>query len=234
MDYHFTIDFSSQPAGQHENHHNILGAKRNDPAPWYGFQIRQTSTNKNISFGTQFATGNNTNTTISPMSSTGNVGEYNLKVIYDPTASTAKFRVINANTGVDIVSYNNTFPNIPELEYIKVTLGYALDGNGDPYRYSNINVMDFNIQKLNAVSTPDILCSANTVALSCRTSGADIYYRVNRSGDYVLYTGPFAISAITVVDAYAEDDYRQSAIASETCMYIFSPPFMATKSISFL
>lgn len=219
MDYHFTIDTSNQPAGQHENHHNVLAAKRNDPAPWYGFQLRQTGTASAITLGTQFSTGNNTNTTIPPMSTTGKVGEYNLKIIYDPTASTNRFRCINANNGTVIYSNNGTFPNIDDLKYIKVTLGYALDGNGDPYRYSNINVMDFNIQKLNAVSTPDILCSANTVTLSCRTSGADIYYRVNRSGDYVLYTGPFAISAITVVDAYAEAEYRQSALASETCMY---------------
>lgn len=219
MDYHFTIDFANQPSGQDENHHNILTAKRANPSPWYGFQIRQTSTARTVTFGTQFATGSNTNTSVSPMSMTGSVGEYNFKVIYDPTASTNKFRVLNANTSASIFTSNNTFPDIDDLKYLKVTLGYAMDTNGDPFRYSNINVMDFNIQKLNAVSTPSILCSANTVSLSCRTSGASIYYRVNRSGDYVLYTAPFAISAITVVDAYAEADYRQSAIASETCMY---------------
>jgi hypothetical protein len=52
---HFTIDFSNQPPGQDENHHNILTMKRAAPSPWYGFQIRHSSTNKYIQLGTQFS-----------------------------------------------------------------------------------------------------------------------------------------------------------------------------------
>lgn len=222
MDFHFTMDFSNQPAGQHENHHNALGAKRNDPSPWYGFQIRQTGTNKYVQFGTQFATGSNTNTTVQPMSLTGNVGEYNFKVIYDPTASTNKFRVINANTGTDIVTYNNTFPNTDELKYIKVTLGYALDGNGDPYRYSNINVKNFSIRKLRSVATPSITCSGNVVTMTCETVGADIYYILNQSGVYAKYTTPITISANTVVHAYAVLGDDSSTTVSKECEYVSS------------
>ena len=82
LDFNFTIDFSNQPAGQDENHHNILTMKRATPSPWYGFQLRQSSTNKNIILGTQFSGGSNTNTTITPMSLTGNVGEYNIKISF--------------------------------------------------------------------------------------------------------------------------------------------------------
>ena len=33
MDIHFTIDFTSQPAGQNDNHHNIINSKRATPEP---------------------------------------------------------------------------------------------------------------------------------------------------------------------------------------------------------
>ena len=81
------------------------------------------------------------------MSLQGNVGEYNLRIIYDPTAATNKFQCINTNTGAVIFSKNDTFPDIPELKYLRMTIGYAMDENGNPYRYSNINVQNFSIQR---------------------------------------------------------------------------------------
>jgi hypothetical protein len=33
MDLHFTIDFTNQPAGQNDNHHNIINSKRATPEP---------------------------------------------------------------------------------------------------------------------------------------------------------------------------------------------------------
>jgi hypothetical protein len=39
------------------------------------------------------------------------------------------------------------FPDIPELRYLKVVVGYAMDENGNPYRYSNINVKNFNLRR---------------------------------------------------------------------------------------
>ena len=121
--------------------------KRATPSPWYGFQLRYSSTNKNIILGTQFTSGSNINTTISPMTLTGNVAEYNLRIVYDPTASTNKFQCFNANTDAVIYSKNDVFPDIPELEYLKVTIGYAMDEFGHPFRYSNINLQNFSIQR---------------------------------------------------------------------------------------
>lgn len=217
VDFHFTIDFLNQPAGQDENHHNILTAKRSNPSPWYGFQLRQTSTTKSIILGTQFATGSNTNTTIQPMSTTGNTGEYNFKIIYDPTASTNKFRCINANTGTNIYTNNGTFPDIPELEYIKVTIGYAMDPNGDPYRYSNINVMNFNIRKLGRVTSPVIHFDGQYATITCSTEGATIYYALDASETFAQYTAPIPITTETLVKAYAELDERKSVVASKVC-----------------
>jgi hypothetical protein len=66
LDIHFTIDFTDQPAGQDSNLHNILTMKRADPEPWYGFQLRQSGSLRQITLGTQFDTGNNVNTNLSP------------------------------------------------------------------------------------------------------------------------------------------------------------------------
>ena len=148
MNIHFTIDFTAQPANQNENHHNIMTMKRATPSPWYGFQLRHSSTNKNIIIGTQFATGNNTNTTINPQWVTTNkVGEYDLTITYNPTAASNRFVCYNNLTQANVYTSNNTFPNTDELKYLRVTIGYAMDENGNPYRYSNINLQNFTIQR---------------------------------------------------------------------------------------
>lgn len=219
LDFHFTIDFTQQPAGQDENHHNILTAKRANPSPWYGFQLRHSSTNKSIILGTQFSGGSNTNTTVTPMSLTGNVAEYNFKIIYDPTASTNKFRALNADTSAVIFSKNDVFPDIEALKYLKVTIGYAMDPNGDPYRYSNINVMNFSLRRLTSVVPPVITCDGEHVSITCETAGATIYYRLNQAGLYTAYTSSFTISADTIVQAYAELNDEKSATVTETCRF---------------
>lgn len=148
MHIHFYINFSQQPAGQDENHHNVLTAKRATPSPWYGFQLRQTGTNKYVQLGTQFSTGSNTNTQIaSAATASANTSEYDLTITYNPTASTNSFVCYNNLKGANVYTSNNKFPDIDDLKYIKVTVGYAMDANGDPFRYSNINVLDFSIER---------------------------------------------------------------------------------------
>ena len=148
MHIHFYINFTQQPAGQDENHHNIVTAKRATPTPWYGFQIRQTGTNKYVQLGTQFSTGNNTNTQIaSAATATANTAEYDLTITYNPTASTNSFVCRNNLTSSNVYRSNNKFPDIDDLKYIKVTVGYAIDANGDAFRYSNIKVLDFSITR---------------------------------------------------------------------------------------
>ena len=219
LDFHFTIDFANQPANQNENHHNILTMKRATPSPWYGFQLRQTSTTKSIIIGTQFMSGGNTNTTIQPMTLTGNVAEYNLKIIYDPTASTNKFQCFNANTDAVIFSKNDVFPNIPELEYLKVTIGYAMDENGNPYRYSNINVKNFSIQRIVHVAAPTISCDGMHITLTSDPMEAAIYYRLNNTGSFQRYTGTISIHADTFIETYATYNDEQSATVTQTCIY---------------
>ena len=111
--------------------------------------MRHSNTNKVIILGTQFATGSNTNKNLTGRS-TGitNEQEFDLTITYNPTASSNKFVCRDNINNTNVYTSNLTFPDIEELRYLKVTIGHALDQNGDPYRYSNINVYDFNISRI--------------------------------------------------------------------------------------
>ena len=217
----FTIDFTNQPPNQDENHHNILTMKRAAPSPWYGFQIRNDNTNKYITLGTQFSTGSNTNTNIQPVRYVStNVAEYDLEITYDPTATGIKFVVKDLISDSIVYQSDKVFPDIPELQYLTVCIGYAQDANGDPYRYSNINVLDFSISKLSKiVEEPVIACDGENVTITCETQGAEIYYRLNEIGTFSLYTTPIIISADTIVEAYSKLGEKTSEIVEETCYY---------------
>ena len=221
LDFHFTINFNKQPANQHQNHHNILTMKRATPEPWYGFQLRQSSSNKYIQLGTQFSSGTNTNTTIaSAATATANTSEYDLTIIYNPTADTNNFVCINNLNGETVFASDRVFPDIPELRYLTVTIGCAIDENGDQFRYSNINVINFNITRLS--ETPDdpiIVCDGESVTITCATVGASVYYKLNGTGDFALYSTPIPITADTTVQAYSELNGNVSSTVSETCLY---------------
>ena len=224
MDIHFTIDFTQQPPNQNDGHHNIINSKRATPEPWYGFQVRQSQTNKYIQLGTQFSTGSNLNQTITTTNAnkyngSSNIYEYNLHIVYDPTASTNKFTCDELIGNAFHYTNNNTFPDIDDLKYIKTTVGCALDENGDPFRFSNIDVFYFSIKKLSSVKDPSISCDGQEVTISCETVGADIYYRFNQVGVYTAYTTPIAITADTVVQAYAELNGERSNTVIQNCIY---------------
>ena len=220
LDIDFTIDFSAQPSGQDENHHNIINSKRATPEPWYGFQIRHSSSSGNtLQLGTQFSGTSNINTTI-PTQLTGTTARYDLKIVYNPTDSGDKFICTDMRTGAVVYSANNLFPDIDALKNLKVTIGYAVNGSGNPYRYSNITVHKFELRKLKNVANPTITYTENGVTIACETVGANIYYRLNLSGDYSAYTTPFAITEDTVVQAYATYDGDTSDIIREDFSFI--------------
>ena len=219
LDFNFTINFSDQPAGQDENHHNILTAKRATPSPWYGFQLRHSSTNRAIQLGTQFSTGGNTNTPICAATITNNTAEYNIKIIYDPTATANTFVCYDLIKGETVFTSNSVFPDIEELKYLKLTIGYAMDANGDPYRYSNINVKNFSIKKLSYISEPVVGFDGETITLTCETVGADIYYRLNQVGVYRLYAAPITITEDTTIETYSKLNNRTSSTVIKRCTY---------------
>jgi len=219
LDIDFVIDFAHQPANQNENHHNILTAKRASPSPWYGFQIRQSGTNKYVQLGTQFATGNNTNTTISPIGMTNNIAEYILQITYDPTLASNNFICRDLKSGNIVFSASNKFPDIEALKYLKVCLGYAMDENGDPYRYSNIAVKNFSLVKLSNVLSPSISSNGRYIIITTNETGATTYYRLNQSGSFQEYTGQIAMVNDTTVEAYSMLDGFTSVTVSEYCTY---------------
>lgn len=225
MVLHFTIDYTNQPSNQNDNHHNVMAMKRQDSQPWYGFQIRYAESAKNqIQLGTQFATGNNTNTPITAaaankVNGSNNVHEYNIKIVYDPTLSSNQF-VCDELIGGYHKSYNGTFPDLDALKYIKVTVGCALDGNGDPYRFCNMDVLEFYIKKLHNIDDPVITCTdGQTITVTCATQGASIYYKLNNTGDYVLYTGPISITEDTTIQAYSQLESEKSEIITRSYEY---------------
>lgn len=228
LDFDFTIDLNNQPASQDGNHHNVLNAKRADPEPWYGFQIRHTSTTGNTVFlGTQFSGGSNDNVALIEASSTGSVKAYNLRIVYDPTSTGTTFTCINTATQHTIFSSSSLFPDIEELKNLKVTIGYAVNASGNPYRYSNITVHNFELKKLKNVANPMITCENNVVTIDCDTVGASVYYRLNLHGDYSAYTTSFTITADTVVQAYATYSGDTSDIIREDCEYGLEKPVIS-------
>ena len=224
MVLHFTIDFTQQPPNQSDGHHNVMAMKRQDSTPWYGFQIRQSGTNKYIQLGTQFQTGSNTNVTISTTNDnkyngSSNIYEYNIKVVYDPTLSSNQF-VCDELIGGYHKAYTGTFPDIDALKYIKVTVGCALDGNGDPYRFCNMDVFEFYIKKLHNIEDPVITCTnGQTITVTCATQGSSIYYRLNNTGEYVLYTGPISIHEDTTIQAYSQLEAEKSDVITRSYIY---------------
>ena len=223
LNMHFIVDVTNNPAGQNENHHQILTMKRADPEPWYGFQLRQSNNNKYIILGTQFESGSNINTQITPQRwvQENKLAEYNIQIVYDPSAATDKFICKELIGNTTVYTSNKLFPDIEELKYLTVCVGYGLDSNGDPYRYSKIDVLNFQITKLSRISTPEITCDGEEVSITCSTIGADIYYRVN-DGEFAQYTAPFSINATTTVEAYSTLSTRTTATVSEVCRYV--PP----------
>ena len=225
LDFDFTIDLNNQPASQDGNHHNVLNAKRADPSPWYGFQIRHTSTTGNTVFlGVQFSGGSNDNIALVETSTTGSVKTYNLRIVYDPTSTGTTFTCVNTATQYTIYSGSLLFPDIEELKNLKVTIGYAVNASGNPYRYSNITVHNFELKKLKNVANPTITCENNVVTIDCDTVGASVYYRLNLSGDYSAYTTSFTITGDTVVQAYATGNGDTSDIVREDCVYEIVKP----------
>lgn len=222
MRLHFTIDFTDQPPNQNQNHHQILSMKRANPSPWFGFQLRQSSTNKYIQLGTQFELGSNTNTTINPPRwiETNKIAEYDIEVTYDPTAYTNTFVCRELIGDRTVFTSDYIFPDIPELRYLTVCIGYGLDENEQPYRYANINVLNFSISKLpKPLALPVIVCDGEHISMSCSTENSEIYYKLNGYGTYNKYTAPITIHTDTVVEAYSKLGDQTSTIVEQTCIY---------------
>ena len=72
-----------------------------------------------------------------------------------------------------------------------------------------------------ALFTPTISYGGdNVIVLSCETSNSTIYYRINQTGEYILYTSPITITEDTYIEAYSVKDSYISSVVTENCPYI--------------
>ena len=67
---------------------------------------------------------------------------------------------------------------------------------------------------------PSISCDGENVTITCNTSGANIFFDLNQSGDYSAYTDSISISADTFVEAYSTLGNQSSNTVSQNCEYI--------------
>ena len=214
--------------------YNIMSAKAATPLPtggWPGFDIRW-ALKKSDGTGTiqfRYTQSGSTNTTSRQMngknedgSATGNV--YNLIITYDP-----EMILPNSRTTFSVTSPNGCISSIGTNIYfisnnIDFTLGYALNMQSEPYRYSNVTIHEFSITKICSaqIETPEdpiIACDGEQVVITCPTEGANIYYRFEGSANYSLYTSPITLSASTTVYAYSELMEQESNVVSANCTY---------------
>ena len=62
------------------------------------------------------------------------------------------------------------------------------------------------------------------IELSCATSDAKIYYKLNNSSVYTLYTETISIGADTFIEAFSKNNSGSSGIVSKSCTYDTSTP----------
>ena len=132
------------------NYHFTILCSKSPFKPWPGFHIRWTLSKKNYSSGnlvfgykdnSQGSSSTNRNLALSSHNDI-----YDYTISYDPNLIKypSKFRCQDNLNGAATISVNVNF--IP-LEY-SVTLGYNINQQGQPYRYSNVEILEFSINKL--------------------------------------------------------------------------------------
>lgn len=70
------------------------------------------------------------------------------------------------------------------------------------------------------LADPVIDCDGETITITCETSGASIYYRLNETGEYSLYSAPISINDDTIIQVYSYKQNNQSSIIRQECEYI--------------
>ena len=79
------------------------------------------------------------------------------------------------------------------------------------------------------IDEPLITCDGEYVEVNCGTSGADTYYRIGTSGQFLPYMQPFEIESTITVQAYATIDDKQSETVTQVCEYV--PVVLSNPSI---
>ena len=67
---------------------------------------------------------------------------------------------------------------------------------------------------------PSVVCDGKRIHLTCTTYNAEIYYRLNETGEYVQYYNSIPITADTVIQVYSSLGQETSSIVREECEYV--------------
>lgn len=125
---------------------NILTAK-SPYKPYRGFHIRWALSKKNYSSGNLvlgYTAANASSTTSRTLYGVDDI--YDIDIIYDPLLKVypSKFRCVSNQGAFSTVSANITF----ETNNMDFVLGYAINQQDEPYRYSNVTIYDFSVRRL--------------------------------------------------------------------------------------
>ena len=132
-------------------HFNILGGKSAAKvgSVWPGIDIRWTLAKSNYSSGdllTRYQPASGAQTSIK-ITNNHQSNVYYLKYVYDPSLETGKMKIYNLwNSSKEIGSNDKALGS----QNLEITIGYALNMQGNPYRYANVDILEFNVTKLSS------------------------------------------------------------------------------------
>lgn len=94
--------------------------------------------------------------------------------------------------------------------------GMKSDGSWSGSTYKDIEIQEIVII---IPEEPVISFDDNTITITCETQGADIYYRLNSSGNYIKYVSPIQITSDTYIQTYSQFEAERSDTVSRECIY---------------
>lgn len=108
--------------------------------------------------------------------------------------------------------------------YTEYTEAIAITADTFVEAYSEIDgrqseVVSANCEYDDSLKVPVIECDGVEITITCPSSGADIYYRLDQEDPFEEYDSPITITADTFVEAYSVRDTETSTTVSATCIY---------------
>ena len=108
--------------------------------------------------------------------------------------------------------------------YTEYTEAIAITADTFVEAYSEIDgrqseVVSANCEYDDSLKVPVIECDGVEITITCPSSGADIYYRLDQEDPFEEYDSPITITADTFVEAYSVRDAETSTTVSATCVY---------------
>lgn len=79
--------------------------------------------------------------------------------------------------------------------------------------------------------SPEISCDGEYITITCATPEASIYYRLNQTGDFLLYSLALSINETTFVEAYSHKGSNTSNIVSDSFIIYDNPFDESTRSL---